>query len=109
MQLPSLSLMAVIVDHPTAPALSLRLTHTPAPPPPPPDSPPAPPPPNSEAHEAMGVVADTLTLEEVNAAARSLLTFASDVGREADMLGLAAQPDQEGLWARPGPTRWARV
>jgi hypothetical protein len=57
----------------------------------------------------MGVVADTLTLEEVNAAARSLLTFASDVGREADMLELAEQPDQEGLWARPGPTRWARV
>lgn len=53
----------------------------------------------------MGVVADTLTLEEVNAVARSLLTFASDVGAEQQMLDLAAQPDQEGLWARPGPTR----
>jgi hypothetical protein len=25
------------------------------------------------------------------------------------MLDLAAQPDQEGLWARPGPTRWTRM
>jgi hypothetical protein len=57
----------------------------------------------------MGVVADTISLEEVNAMARSLLTFASDMGSEQQMLDLAAQPDQEGLWARPGPTRATSV
>lgn len=53
----------------------------------------------------MGAVAQFITVEEVNAVARSLLTFASDVGCEAEVLQLADQPDQEGLWARPGPTR----
>lgn len=53
----------------------------------------------------MGVCAEHITLEEVNAVARSLLTFASDVGREEEVLALAAQPDQQGLWARTGPTR----
>jgi hypothetical protein len=57
----------------------------------------------------MGVVAETITLDVVNAVARSLLTFASDMGSEQDMLDLAAQPDQEGLWARPGPTRATSV
>lgn len=58
-----------------------------------------------DAHDAMGAVAQFISVEEVNAVARSLLTFASDVGREAEVLELAGQPDQEGLWARPGPTR----
>lgn len=53
----------------------------------------------------MGVCAEAITLEDVNAVARSVLTFGSDVGREEEVLALAAQPDQEGLWARPGPTR----
>jgi hypothetical protein len=53
----------------------------------------------------MEAVAATISLEDVNAAARSLCTFASDVGREAEVLALAAQPDQAGLWCRPGPTR----
>eukprot|EP00882_Tetradesmus_deserticola_P033120 GHRQ01037803.1.p1 GENE.GHRQ01037803.1~~GHRQ01037803.1.p1 ORF type:complete len:127 (-),score=25.15 GHRQ01037803.1:296-676(-) len=61
----------------------------------------------SEAHEAMVAVAADIKLEEVNAVAASLLTFASDVGREAEMLELAAEPGQEGKWARPGPTRCA--
>lgn len=53
----------------------------------------------------MQTVAATIKLEEVNALAASLLTFASDIGREAEMLELATQPDQQGKWARPGPTR----
>jgi hypothetical protein len=52
----------------------------------------------------MAVAAD-IKLEEVNAVAASLLTFASDVGREGEMLQLAAEQGQEGKWARPGPTR----
>lgn len=51
------------------------------------------------------LVADTIKLDEVNALAASMLTFASDVSCEADMLELAAQPDQQGKWAGPGPTR----
>uniref|UniRef100_A0A383WE33 Peptidase M16 N-terminal domain-containing protein n=1 Tax=Tetradesmus obliquus TaxID=3088 RepID=A0A383WE33_TETOB len=64
---------------------------------------------HGEAHEAMMAVAADIKLEEVNAVAASLLTFASDVGREADMLAEAAQPGQEGKWARPGPTRATSV
>jgi hypothetical protein len=59
----------------------------------------------SEAHEAMMAVAADIKLEEVNAVAASLLTFASDVGREGEMLDLAAEPGQADKWARPGPTR----
>lgn len=57
----------------------------------------------------MGVVADLISLEEVNAVARSMLSFSSDIGREQDLLDLASQPDQEGLWSRPGPTRATSV
>lgn len=51
-------------------------------------------------------VASTIQLDEVNALAASMLTFASDVGREADMLELAAQQEQHSNWAGPGPTRY---
>lgn len=54
----------------------------------------------------MQLVGKTIRLDEVNALAASMLTFASDVGREAHMLELAAQPGQEGQFAGPGPTRY---
>eukprot|EP00878_Enallax_costatus_P022594 GHUV01023985.1.p1 GENE.GHUV01023985.1~~GHUV01023985.1.p1 ORF type:complete len:442 (+),score=150.60 GHUV01023985.1:955-2280(+) len=63
----------------------------------------------SEAHEAMQLVAKSIRLDEVNALAASMLTFASDVGREADMLEMAAAPGQEEQWAGPGPTRATSV
>jgi len=53
----------------------------------------------------MQAVAATIKLEDVNAVAASLLTFASDVGRERELLQLAAKPEEQGKWARPGPTR----
>eukprot|EP00879_Flechtneria_rotunda_P011618 GHRR01012135.1.p1 GENE.GHRR01012135.1~~GHRR01012135.1.p1 ORF type:complete len:964 (+),score=341.69 GHRR01012135.1:177-3068(+) len=60
---------------------------------------------HSDAHEALEAVAATTTLEDVNALAASMLTFASDVGREEEMLEVAAQPETEGKFAKPGPTR----
>lgn len=56
-----------------------------------------------DAHDALVALADTITLEDVNALARSLLTFASDYGREGEVLAEAAE--QPELWAEPGPTR----
>lgn len=38
-----------------------------------------------DAHEAMVAVAGTVTLEEINALSRSMLTFASDYGHEAEV------------------------
>ncbi len=40
-----------------------------------------------DAHAAMVAVADTVTLEEVNALARSMLTFSSDYGHEGEVGG----------------------
>lgn len=56
-----------------------------------------------DAHEAMVAVADTITLDDVNAVARSFLTFASDYGAERATLERAA--GEPGLWAAPGPSR----
>jgi hypothetical protein len=53
----------------------------------------------------MELVADTISLADMNALAASLMSFMSDIGREAELLELAAQPDQADKWARPGPTR----
>jgi len=52
----------------------------------------------------MLAVADTITLEDINAVARSFLTFASDFGAEREVLEEAAR--QPGMWAEPGPSRW---
>lgn len=38
---------------------------------------------NVAAHEALQVVADSVTLADINALCRSMLTFASDYGNEA--------------------------
>jgi hypothetical protein len=54
----------------------------------------------------MLAVGDTITLEDVNAVARSFLTFASDYGAEGAVLERAA--GEPGLWAEPGPSRWGR-
>jgi hypothetical protein len=51
----------------------------------------------------MLAVADTITLDDVNAVARSFLTFASDYGAEREMLDLAGK--ESGKWAEPGPSR----
>ncbi|KAI8464353.1 MAG: LuxS/MPP-like metallohydrolase [Monoraphidium minutum] len=56
-----------------------------------------------EAHDAMLAVADTITPDDVNAVARSFLSFASDFGAERDVLERAA--GEPGLWAEPGPSR----
>lgn len=56
-----------------------------------------------DAHAAMVAVADTVTLEEVNALARSMLTFSSDYGHEGEVLAEASA--QPGQWAYLGPTR----
>jgi hypothetical protein len=53
----------------------------------------------------MLAVADTITLDDVNAVARSFLTFASDYGAERDVLARAGE--EAGLWAEPGPSRCA--
>jgi len=57
-----------------------------------------------EAHEAMCAVAATVTLEEINSLARSLLTFASDYGSEGEALAEAAAAPP-GAYVAPGPTR----
>ncbi len=51
----------------------------------------------------MMAVADAITLEDLNAAARSFMTFASDYGAEREVLERAA--GEPGLWAEPGPSR----
>lgn len=56
-----------------------------------------------DAHEAMVQVANTITLEEMNALARSMLSFASDYGAERTIIDQANQaPD---LYTHYGPTR----
>ncbi|GLC34133.1 hypothetical protein PLESTB_000841000 [Pleodorina starrii] len=64
-----------------------------------------------DAHEAMNAVANTVELWEVNALARSMLTFASDYGAEAAVLAEAeAQGAADpGLWAYLGPTRCTSI
>ena len=62
----------------------------------------------SQAHAATLRVADSVTLEDVNAAAASLLAFASHFGAEADALAAAASLPE--AWATPpGPTRATAV
>jgi predicted Zn-dependent peptidase len=61
----------------------------------------------SQAHAATLAVADSVTLDDVNAAAASLLAFASHYGAEAVPLAAAdALPD---AWSPPGPTRATAV
>ena len=61
-----------------------------------------------QAHAATLRVADSVTLEDVNAAAASLLSFASHYGAEAD--ALAASQSLPEAWATPpGPTRATAV
>lgn len=56
-----------------------------------------------QAHEVLLQVADSITLEETNAIARSLLSFVSDYGHEAEALAAAeAEPEE---WSRLGATR----
>ncbi|GAX77204.1 hypothetical protein CEUSTIGMA_g4650.t1 [Chlamydomonas eustigma] len=57
-----------------------------------------------DAHEAMSMVADTITLEDLNAIARSMLSFASDFGTEAEVLE-AARLAPSDHFAHLGPTR----
>lgn len=59
-----------------------------------------------DAHAAMVAVADTVTLEEVNALARSMLTFSSDYGHEGEVGG--ASERLAGGKARGGPWRVLR-
>ncbi|CAD7695599.1 unnamed protein product [Ostreobium quekettii] len=54
-------------------------------------------------HAVVVKAAEHIKLEEVNGLARSLLSFASDYGREREVLAEAAlNPDE---WVHPGPTR----
>ncbi|GIL94695.1 hypothetical protein Vretimale_918 [Volvox reticuliferus] len=64
-----------------------------------------------DAHEAMSAAAETVELWEVNALARSMLTFASDYGAEAEVLETAAaeQAIDPGRWAALGPTRCTSI
>lgn len=58
---------------------------------------------HEESDAAVQMVMDSITLEEVNAFARSYLTFGSDYGREREAL---AEVFKEGdQWVDPGPTR----
>jgi len=62
---------------------------------------------HKDAHDAMVEVAHTITLEEINALARSMLSFASDYSREGELLeDAAAHPD---LYAYLGPTRTTSI
>lgn len=61
-----------------------------------------------QAHAATLAVADSVTLEDVNAAAASLLSFASHFGAEADALA-AAHSLPEAWTTPPGPTRATAV
>ena len=60
---------------------------------------------HGDAHESMVRVSEHITLEEVNALARSLLAFAADYGREEEVLAEAAGA-APGMYGEPGPTRW---
>ncbi|KAL6754220.1 peptidase M16 inactive domain-containing protein [Haematococcus lacustris] len=60
-----------------------------------------------EAHEAMEKVAHTVTLEEVNQMARSVLAFGSDYGNEAGPLADAAQHPHR--YSGLGPVRATSV
>lgn len=62
----------------------------------------------SQAHAATLAVADSVTLEDVNAAAAALLSFASHFGAEADALA-AAESLPEAWTTPPGPTRATAV
>ncbi|KAG2497394.1 hypothetical protein HYH03_004550 [Edaphochlamys debaryana] len=62
-----------------------------------------------DAHEAMAQVADTVTLDEINALARSMLTFASDYGAEAQVLDQAASASDPSSWPFLGPTRCTSI
>lgn len=62
----------------------------------------------SQAHAATLAVADSVTLEDVNAAAASLLSFASHYGAEADALA-ASESLPEAWTTPPGPTRATSV
>lgn len=53
-------------------------------------------------HEAIQRIAQTITVEEMHALTRSMLTFGSDYGREAAILE-AYRNSEEGEWAEPGP------
>ena len=57
----------------------------------------------SQAHAATLAVADSVTLDEVNAAAASLLSFASHYGAEDEAEAAAAALPE--AWGPPGPTR----
>lgn len=59
---------------------------------------------HKDAHDAMERVLPIISLEDINAVARSLLCFAADYGREGEVLAEAAAAP-EGEYARPGPTR----
>ena len=61
----------------------------------------------SQAHAATLAVADAVTLDQVNAAAASLLSFASHYGAEEEALAAAAA--LPGAWAAPGATRATAV
>ncbi|KAG2437818.1 hypothetical protein HXX76_005438 [Chlamydomonas incerta] len=64
-----------------------------------------------DAHAAMSAVADTVQLEEVNALARSMLTFASDYGAEEQMLATSAAEGavDPAHWPYLGPTRCTSI
>ena len=56
-----------------------------------------------QGHKALQAVADSITLDEVNAIAASILSFASHYGKEKELVADAkARPDK---WGPPGPTR----
>jgi hypothetical protein len=52
----------------------------------------------------MLAIADTITVDDVNAVARSFLSFASDYGAEAEVIARAE--GERHLWSEPGPSRW---
>ncbi|GMH43786.1 hypothetical protein BSKO_11720 [Bryopsis sp. KO-2023] len=54
-------------------------------------------------HELMLQVQDEITIENVNAMCRSMLSFTSDYGRETELLDEAEKTPED--WAEPGPTR----
>eukprot|EP00798_Chlamydomonas_sp_ICE-L_P019762 gene19762-26456_t len=60
---------------------------------------------HKDSHVAMKSVAETITLEDINALASSMLTFSSDYGNEAAMLKEAADPANVNAFSYLGPTR----
>eukprot|EP00798_Chlamydomonas_sp_ICE-L_P027064 gene27064-2297_t len=60
---------------------------------------------HKDAHKSMVAVAETISMEDINALAASMLTFASDYGNEEAMLKEAESEERKDAFSYLGPTR----